>query len=70
MERGKTNVIFIGVWGDLEGRGKLWGKSEKGSVVKLNWEGHRIKIWIGLGFKWGGLSSDTLIDFFTHVTRA
>ena len=43
------------------GRDKLWGKSEKGSVVKLNWEGHRIKILIGLGFRWGGLSTDTLI---------
>lgn len=48
----------------MEGRDKLWGKSEKGSVVKLNWEGHRIKMLIGLGFRWEDLSSDTLIDFF------
>lgn len=52
MEWGNANVIFFGVKRDLEGRGKPMGRPEKGSVVKLNWEGHRIKILIGLGFRW------------------
>lgn len=50
--RGNTNVIFFGV-----------KREDLGSVVKLNWEGHRIKILIGLGFRWRCLSTDTLIVF-------
>lgn len=51
MEWESTSGIFFGVrFGD--GGGLALGKPEKGSVLKLNWEGHGIKILIGLGFRW------------------